>query len=103
MVDSVEKRNFHRMNIDSDATVSLADSTETLTVRVKDLSASGLQFHTSHEFSEAQKMNIRIEPGKTGITLPFHAQVEVIYIEEITPEVEYKVGCKIVNMLPVEY
>jgi len=103
MVDSVEKRDFHRMNIDSDATVKLADSSDTFIVHVKDLSATGLQFHTGHELSEAQQLSIRIEPGKTGITLPFHAKVEVIHIEEIVPETSYAVGCKILEMLPVEY
>jgi len=103
MVDSADKRNFHRMNIDSSGTVSLANSAETFTVHVKDLSATGLQFNTSHQFEEAQQVSVRIEPGKTGITLPFHAQVEVIHIEEIVPEKEYAVGCKILEMLPVEY
>jgi len=102
MVDSADKRDFHRMNIDSDATVGLADSSETFTARVKDLSATGLQFHTSHQLVEDQKLSIHIEPGKTGITLPFHALVEVIHIEEIVPEKEYMVGCKITEMLVVE-
>ena len=102
MVDSVDKRDFHRMNIDSNATVSIADSNETFTARVKDLSATGLQFHTSHQLIEAQQLSVYIEPGKTGITLPFSAQVEVIHVEEVEPEKEYMVGCKIVEMLPVE-
>jgi len=103
MVDSVDKRNFHRMNIDSDVAITTTKGHETFTARVKDLSATGLQFHTSHLFSEGQQLNVNIEPGKTGITLPFHALVEVIHVEEIVPEKEYNVGCKIKEMLPVEY
>lgn len=103
MVDSADKRDFHRMNIDSDATVTRVDTNTTFMVRVKDLSASGLQFLTSHELSEHDKLKVQIEPGKTGITLPFHALTEVVHIEEIVPEKEYSVGCKIVEMLPVAY
>jgi len=101
MVDSVDKRNFHRMHIDSDVVVNVVESHETFTARVKDLSATGLQFLTSHQLSESQQLNVNIEPGKTGITLPFHALVEVIHVEEIVAEKEYSVGCKIIEMLPI--
>lgn len=101
MVDSVDKRNFHRMNIDSDVVVNVVESHETFTARVKDLSATGLQFLTGHKLSEGLQLNVNIEPGKTGITLPFHALVEVIHVEEVIPEKEYHVGCKIKEMLPV--
>lgn len=99
MVDSIEKRDFHRMNIDNDATVSIVDLKETFTVRVKDLSATGLQFNTSHQLSESQQLDVYIEPGKAGTTMPFSAQMEVIHVEEIVPEKQYTVGCKIIKML----
>jgi len=101
MVDSVDKRDFHRMVIDSDATVTTVDTSETFSTTVKDLSATGLQFHTSHDLAIGDMLNVHIEPGKSGITLPFHAKVEVIHVEEIVPEKEYSVGCKIIEMLPV--
>ena len=102
MVDSEEKRNFHRMNIDSDASVTLASSNESFTVRVKDLSATGLQFRTHHELSPGDELLVYIEPGKAGITLPFHARVAIIHVEEIVAEREYSMGCKLIEMLPVE-
>ena len=36
-----------------------------------------------------------------GITLPFHALVRIVHIEEIIPETEYAIGCIIKEMLPV--
>jgi len=101
MVDSEDKRNFRRMTVDSDITVCLLGSGHVITARMKDLSASGLQFHTSHELMIGEELEVNIEPGKAGITLPFHAVVRIVHIEEIIPETEYAIGCKIKEMLPV--
>lgn len=102
MVDSEDKRDFRRMTVDSDITVCLSGgSGHVITARMKDLSASGLQFHTSHELMVGEELEVNIEPGKAGITLPFHAVVRIVHIEEITPEIEYAIGCKIKEMLPV--
>jgi len=101
MVDSADKRDFHRMSIDSDMTVKSMKTSEVFIARVKNLSATGLQFHTSHELTEGEELDVSIEPGKTGITLPFHAVVQIVHIEEVIPEKEYSIGCKIKEMLPV--
>ena len=101
MVDSEDKRDFRRMTVDSDITVCLSGSSTVITARMKDLSASGLQFHTSHELMVGEELEVNIEPGKAGITLPFHALVRIVHIEEIVPETEYAIGCKIKEMLPV--
>ncbi|MCK4742362.1 MAG: PilZ domain-containing protein [Sulfuriflexus sp.] len=101
MVDSDDKRDFRRMSVDSDITVCLLGSSNVITARMKDLSASGLQFHTSHELMVGEELEVNIEPGKAGSTLPFHALVRVVHIEEIVPETEYAIGCKIKEMLPV--
>ena len=101
MVDSEDKRDFRRMTVDSDITVCLLGSSHVITARMKDLSASGIQFHTSHELMVGEELEVNIEPGKAGITLPFHAVVRVVHIEEIIPETEYSIGCKIKEMLPV--
>jgi len=100
MVDSVDKRGFHRMSVDSDITVSLLGSSKVITARIRDLSASGLQFHTSHELMVGEELEVSIEPGMAGITLPFRARVRIVHIEEIAPETEYAIGCKIQEMLP---
>jgi len=101
MVDSEDKRGFRRMTVDSDITVRLLSSNNMITARIKDLSATGLQFHTSHELMIGEELDVNIEPGKAGITLPFHALVSVVHIEEIVPEVEYAIGCAIKEMLPI--
>lgn len=101
MVDSEDKRDFRRMTVDSDITVCLSGSRNVITARMKDLSASGLQFHTRHELMVGEELEVNIEPGKAGITLPFHAVVRVVHIEEIISETEYAIGCKIKEMLPV--
>jgi len=101
MVDSEEKRDFRRMEVDSDITVRLLGGKQVITARIKDLSATGLNFHTSHELMVGEELDVNIEPGKAGITLPFHALVRIVHIEEIIPEIEYAIGCKIKEMLPV--
>ena len=101
MVDSEDKRDFRRMAVDSDITVRLLGSSQVITARVKDLSATGLNFHSSHELMVGEELDVNIEPGKAGITLPFHALVRIVHIEEIVPDSEYAIGCRIKEMLPV--
>ena len=101
MVDSEEKRGFRRMTVDSDITVRLLGSSNVITARIKDLSATGLQFHTSHGLMVGEELDVNIDPGKADITLPFHALVRVVHIKEIIPDAEYAIGCIIKEMLPV--
>lgn len=98
MVDSAEQRNFPRMTISGKVTVHVLEEDVIFTASARNLSASGLSFNCAKQLHKGDELEISIAPGKEGATLPLHAVVEVVRVDEIVPGREYAMGCLIKEM-----
>jgi len=100
MVDSEDKRDFRRMTIDSMISVRVVSTDEQFVARVTNLSATGLLFHTEKVVAEGESLEIKIEPGDADCGQALHAMVEAVHADELVPETEYSIGCRILEILP---
>jgi len=97
MRDYSEKRDFHRMCIDSAARYRVAGSDDTVENAIaKDLSSGGLLLRIAKELPTGSRLNVEIRPGK-DITPPLYALVEVVRCD--AGEGGFEAACSIVKML----
>lgn len=72
-----DKRDFIRMNIESDVEFTRAGDAKSFTGTTLDLSASGVRFTTSTRVTAGEKLHVVVKP-KNDITPPLEMEIEVI-------------------------
>lgn len=99
MKDYEEKRDFHRMEIDSTAQVQINGSGKTDEAIVKDLSSGGILLWIKQKVDPGSQLSVLIQPG-ADITPPLHAKVEVIRCDPLAEESDtYAAACSMVEIL----
>ncbi len=99
MKEYAEKRDFHRMEIDSTAQIQINGSGEMDEAIVKDLSSGGILLWIKQKVQPGSQISILIEPGK-DITPPLHAKVEVIRCDPIEEGSDtFAAACSMVEIL----
>ncbi len=97
MVDSSDKRDFRRMNVDIRAIYKVNGDSEFLEGKVTDLSATGLLLKTLSPLSAGDGLEVKVKPDKSVVP-PLYAKVKVLRIEQ-SDDGEYQAGCQITEML----
>lgn len=97
MVDSSDKRNFRRMNVDIRAIYKINGDSEFQEGKVTDLSATGLLLKTKTALKEGDELEVKVKPDKSVVP-PLYARVTVLRIEQ-SDNGEYQAGCQIIEML----
>ena len=98
MVDSSDKRDFRRMNVEIKAVFKVNDSADMHKGVVDDLSATGLRLLTDVRVASGDTIEIRVKPEKVVVP-PLHAIVKVMRVENSEGAMRYSVGCEITEML----
>ncbi len=99
MMEYTEKRDFHRMTIDSTAQFQVNGSGKTDEAIVKDLSSGGILLWIKQKIKPGSELSIIIQPG-TDITPPLHAKVEVIRCDPIAEESDtFAAACSMLEIL----
>jgi hypothetical protein len=97
MVDSSDKRNFRRMNVDIRAIYKINGDSEFQEGKVTDLSATGLLLVTNTPISEGDELEVKVKPDKSVVP-PLYAKAKVLRVEKSGGS-DYQVGCQITEML----
>jgi len=98
MVDSSDKRDFRRMNVEIKAVFKVNDNAEMHKGVVDDLSATGLRLQTDQKVAPGDTIEIRVKPEKVVVP-PLHAVLKVLRIEDAEGDARFSVGCEITEML----
>lgn len=99
MMEYTEKRDFHRMAIDSTAQFQINDSGKMDEAIVKDLSSGGILLWTKQEVEPGSQLSILLQPG-TDITPPLHAKAEVIRCDPLEEEPDtFAAACLMIEIL----
>lgn len=85
-----DKRDFIRMNIESEVSFSRPGSTETCDGKSIDLSATGMRFITKTLVAVGEMLEISVKPG-VSITPPLEVTMEVVRVVE-TEDGQYDVA-----------
>ena len=100
MQDYSEKRDFIRMTVACDMQIRDRDSGHTETVRLEDLSATGMRFFTEHELAEGCALDATITPH-SDITPPMQAEIRVLRCQESDSRLD--IAATIAQIKPANY
>ena len=92
MIDYAEKRDFLRMPIDCELSISKTDSSKRYSGKVINLSSKGILFTSNTEFHPGNKLVITLTPSNS-ITPPMVATVVVSRV--VDNEVMFEIACEI--------
>lgn len=92
-----EKRNFVRVTVDYEVTLEQVSSGRRFIGAGKNLSASGLLFHTDEELVPGDMLEIHIETGPALLNA-LDASIEVVRVEPLRKQARYAVGGAILNI-----
>lgn len=81
IIGKSEKRDFIRMNIESEVSFNRPGSDETFQGKTVDLSATGLRFITEAPVQVGELLNITVKPG-VSITPPLDITMAVVRVEK---------------------
>ena len=99
MMEYKEKRDFHRMAIDSTAQFQVNGSGEMNEAVVKDLSSGGILLWIRQQVEPGSQLSILLHPGK-DITPPLHAKAEVIRCDPVDEESDtFAAACSMLEIL----
>mgnify|MGYP000353591875 FL=1 len=98
MVDSYDSRDFRRMNIDCEVVVRRIGEDVIINGTATNLSATGLLFNFARALEFDEVLEIKISPGKEGLTPPLHAMARVVRVEAGAGN-DYAIGCLITEMV----
>ena len=82
MLNTDEKRNYIRMNLDCDLTYKLVDSEQTYHGRCTSLSGAGISFISELPFKAGKGLEIHVHP-KNSLTPPMTAFIEAVRCTEL--------------------
>lgn len=85
-----DKRDFIRMNIESEVSFGRPGSSERFTGRTIDLSATGMRFVTRSEVELGEILEISVKPG-VSITPPLDVRMTVVRVDK-TADGQYDVA-----------
>ena len=97
MVDSSDKRDFRRMNVEIKAHFKICGHDEFFEGLVSDLSATGILLITSRRLVAGEELEVKVKPEKVVVP-PLYAKVKVLRVDHVEGE-DYRAGCKITEML----
>jgi hypothetical protein len=100
MNEYAEKRNFHRMGVDSPAKFRIQGKEEIIDGIVKNLSATGLLIHVAQEIGPGTQLLAHIVPANT-ITPPLSAIATVLRSQPAETG-GYELACAIKQILEEE-
>lgn len=86
-----DKRDFIRMNIESEVTFSRPGSNEVFTGKTIDLSATGVRFSTKAELQAGETVSLSVKPGVENLTPPLDVTLEIVRVDQ-TENGEYDVA-----------
>jgi len=95
--DFDEKRDFFRVDVDTEIRVSVDDKEELLG-QVKNLSGRGMMFISERELEKESIVEVQINP-QTAITPPLHANVRIVRVVKQRRGSGYETGAVIQEML----
>lgn len=95
MIIEENKRDHHRMSVDTDGEYRSKSATRYRKCRIRDLSASGMLLLTDQVIAVGESFFVRIVPGHS-ITPPLDAEIEAIRCERA--ETGFEVACRIVEI-----
>ena len=98
MLEYSEKRDFIRMNMACD--MQLQHQGQTETVRLLDLSASGMSFVCHSQLSAGERLQVTITPER-DITPPMQAEIEILRCNAEGDQ--FSVAATIQQILPAQY
>lgn len=94
--DYDEKRDFFRVDVDTEITISVGDMEEK--GQVKNLSGRGMMFIAESELEKESIVEVKINP-ETAITPPLHANVRIVRVIKQRRGPGYEIGAVIQEML----
>jgi len=98
MVDSSDKRDFRRMNVEIKAVFKVNGDTKMQDGVVTDLSATGLRILTDTRVIIGDEIDVKVKPAKTVVP-PLYARVKVLRVDVKESGPKYQLGCEITEML----
>jgi len=98
MVDSSDKRDFRRMNVEIKAVFKVNGNQQMLEGTVTDLSATGLRILTDTLVIIGDEIDVKVKPEKTVVP-PLYARVKVLRVDINESSPKYHLGCEITEML----
>lgn len=98
MVDSSDKRDFRRMNVEIRAIFKVNGDQNMQEGIVTDLSATGLKILTDTRVVIGDEIDVKVKPAKTVVP-PLYARVKVLRIDVNEESPKYHLGCEITEML----
>jgi len=97
MVDSSDKRDFRRMNVEIKARFKVNGGDEFFEGTVADLSATGILLTTQTPLASGDELEVKVKP-EMAVVPPLYARVKVLRVD-IDNDKTYRAGCKITEML----
>jgi hypothetical protein len=95
MIIGENKRDHHRMSVDTEGEYRMKSSTSYTNCQIRDLSASGMLLLTDQPIAIGKSFFVRIVPSHS-ITPPLDAEIEAIRCEP--GESGFEVACRIVEI-----
>jgi len=97
MVDSSDKRDFRRMNVEIKARFKVNGGDEFFEGTVADLSATGILLTTQTPLANGDELEVKVKP-EMAVVPPLYARVKVLRVD-VEQGDNYRAGCKITEML----
>ena len=97
MVDSSDKRDFRRMNVEIKAIFKINGQDEFFEGTVTDLSATGILLTTDISLSNGDELEVKVKPEK-AVVPPLYARAKILRVDQLDGG-KYQAGCKITEML----
>jgi len=98
MVDSSDKRDFRRMNVEIKAVFKVNGNQKMHEGTVTDLSATGFRLVSDTRVMIGDELEVKVKPAKTVVP-PLYASAKVLRIETQENSPKYQIGCEIIEML----
>ncbi|MEJ1471294.1 MAG: PilZ domain-containing protein [Candidatus Sedimenticola sp. (ex Thyasira tokunagai)] len=102
MLESSDKRDFHRMTVNCSARFRVVGDEKVTTAQVRDLSGSGMLLLSDSPVEAGVQLHVAILPEKE-ITPPLYAVVQVIRCDPLEgDEGAFALACNTIDMLDIE-
>ncbi len=89
-----DKRDFIRMNIESEVDIRRPGESTSFQGITEDLSANGVRFKTSTPVKAGEELHVTVKPKNT-ITPPLEMTVEVIRVDISEDGLSYEAACAV--------
>lgn len=93
-----EKRDYVRVDVDSELSYAQLDSPQHNTGMLKNLSGRGMMFIADHEIEKESLVDIKVVPSN-NLTPPLHARVKIVRVMKQRHGEGFEIGAIIQSML----